>query len=161
MFRSTRSSGMSVLLALAALGCCLDHRAWADVAVRVAGKRAQIQDTSFEVNRKLGRAWVSFFMIDPVFDNGYERAGYRPEPTMVPGLRYNQETKEIVFDEPGQPSVVCARVVPKHFLFIKYNKVEETGSCGITRIVEEEVKQDDGFRISTSAQRRIYFGRIH
>jgi hypothetical protein len=42
---------------------------------------------------------------------------------------------------------------------MKYDKIEESGCCGITRIVDEAVSHDDGFWQTSSRQRLIYFGR--
>ena len=107
----------------------------------------------------LGRAWAVFFLMDRTFNTEAGPATSGPTPTLVPGLSYQPDTQEIRFVEPGQPPVVCARVVPKKFLFFHWNKVVPTGQCGITRIEDRVNTTDTGFGLAKSRERGIYFGR--
>lgn len=159
MLRSRRSLELVLALAVATIGLALPRAANAEVAVRIVAADARIEDTSYGINARLGRAWAVFFLMDRTFNTEAGPATSGPTPTLVPGLSYQPDTQEIRFVEPGQPPVVCARVVPKKFLFFHWNKVVPTGQCGITRIEDRVNTTDTGFGLAKSRERVIYFGR--
>ena len=95
----------------------------------------------YEVNEKLGRARLILKLVDQYA--GPEESGAMNRPVLVDGLRYDQIRQEIVIERDGT-NAVCATVIPKRFLLVRYLKIKETGNCTITS-EERIVRWDDGF----------------
>lgn len=100
--------------------------------------------STFEVNRDLGRAWVSLYFTSPSDDG----AGHE-ERVKVEGMSYRAETKEVVFVVEGA-QIVCAKVIKNFF----GTHVKPTRNC---RIVEKNyfARVDDGFEIRKEARTRV------
>jgi hypothetical protein len=155
-----------VLAALLVVSCQAERaaagvavRSPRDVAVRTVDGDARVEDVSYGYDAAQGRAWVVLDVMDGTFNSDTGPMTSGPAPTLVPGLKYKAETTEIVLEQPGEQAVVCARVMPKRFLFIPYTTIAQTGNCGVTRVVDEPHAHDNGFEKSSSADRVIYFGR--
>ncbi len=165
MWRAGTLVRASVLLAASTMLACtagqagtsLTARSARDVAIRTMDPDARVEGTDYGYDASQGRAWVVLHLMDRSFNTAEGPASAGPRPTVVPGLRYRADTREIVFEEPGADPVVCARVVPTSFLFLKSTKVEQTGNCGVTRVVTAAHAHNPG--ASGSAERVVYFGR--
>lgn len=99
---------------------------------------------SFEVNKDLGRAWVTldFNSRDP------EGTGTQMR-VKVPGMKFDQTTKEVIIEtEAGR--VICAR--EKKILLIK--TLKETGECKFKESYST-VQVDNGYEVYTVQKRTI------
>lgn len=103
----------------------------------------------FAINPELGRAWVEInIWHDPSERNEFHRV-------QVPGLSYQRETAEVVFDAGGR-SVVCATVRQSGFGIFKHPRVVPTGACELTRrYVQTPV--DNGFGVEVVEHFEVHF----
>lgn len=93
----------------------------------------------FGINDELGRAWVEVEM----YYSTSESTDYHQ--VAVPGLSYDRERAEVVFDAEGR-RVVCATVEQRGRWIFAHQKIEPTGACELThRYVKVPV--DNGFAI--------------
>lgn len=103
----------------------------------------------FAINDDLGRAWVEVEMYYSVS----ESTKYHRVP--VPGLTYDRERAEVVFDADGR-RVVCATVEQRGRWIFAHQKIEPTGSCELThRYVKVPV--DNGFAIEHIEHFEVHF----
>jgi hypothetical protein len=106
----------------------------------------------FGINEGLGRAWVEVEMYHTVSESAdYQRV-------VVPGLRYDRERSEVVFDADGQ-RVVCATVEQQGRWIFSHRRIEPTGACELThRYVKVPV--DNGFYIEHIEHFEVHFKPI-
>jgi hypothetical protein len=103
----------------------------------------------FGFNPELGRAWVE---IDFHYRVSEASETHR---VRLPGLAYDPERSEIVFDANGK-RVVCAKVEPRGRWLFKHHHVEPTGACELTqRYVNVPV--DNGFAIDQIEHFEVHF----
>ena len=106
-----------------------------------------------EVEPNLGRAWI-----EVTVTHNYSDTKKDPEQITsnrnVSGLRYDVVSEEILFQEEGQASVVCARVVERHLLLLVSKSIEPTGHC-VLKASTERKQQDDGFHIRTRTYAKV------
>lgn len=104
---------------------------------------------SFVINEAMGRAWVEvdfYYALSETSDN------YR---VAVPGLRYDRELSQVVFESDGK-QVVCATVSNKGWGIFKQKHVLATGNCELShRYVKKPV--DNGFTIEHIEQFEVHF----
>ena len=103
----------------------------------------------FEVNRKLGRAWLKIEISDSG-SNG-EDSIVEVIRRRVDGLSYDLANDNVVYTSADR-TVVCAE--GKDFLFQKYLKTRE--ECPIS-ISSENRTFDDGFHVLNQVVSRIFF----
>ncbi len=115
-----------------------------DKATWLLGSYNSSMTSTFEVNRELGRAWVSLYF-SSTSDDG---AGHE-ERVKVDGMSYRAETKEVVLVAEGA-EIVCAKVIENFF----GTQVKPTRNC---KIVEKNyfARVDDGFEIRKEARTRV------
>jgi hypothetical protein len=106
-----------------------------------------MQSFSFEVEKETGRARVVVeytYPDQPAFGSD---GGIGPEPTMtqIPGLRYDQEARAVVYQEPDK-IVTCATVGTRKFLFWHHLAVTPTGACTVSSSLTSHA-EDNGWRI--------------
>jgi hypothetical protein len=119
-----------------------------ELAKQVRANDHDMVKTKFNVNEKLGRAWVEVSLIE-ISDEEYDLADQLR--LKVNGLTYDMNTQEIVYNNNGK-NVVCAQMqTSRSWLGIKTSKLVNTGSCVIGYKNSEE-SYDDGFYIT---QRKI------
>src|SRR5262249_12267781 len=97
-----------------------------------------MQSYSFEVNKETKRARVVVEYTYPDEIAFGADGGLGPEPSLVqvPGLSYDAEASEVVFNDQGKKTV-CATVHPTRHLFGKGVSVTPTGSCIVTSALAE------------------------
>jgi len=106
-----------------------------------------MQSYSFEVQLEAGRARV---VVDYTYPDqaafGMD-GGAGPEAAVVqiPGLKYDSDAKEVVYDAGGKKTV-CAMVRKRKILFWKTLAVTPTGACVVTSRHDEHV-EDTGWGI--------------
>lgn len=91
-------------------------------------------DAKFEINEKLGRAWVTVVVDE---DPGDREVDTYKIKVKVDGLDFDREKGLITFND-GTKTTVCAHV--------KEGEVKETGKCKFENKVQK-MKADNGFRI--------------
>lgn len=103
----------------------------------------------FAINDDLGRAWVEVEMYFSVSESTkYHRVA-------VPGLSYDRERAEVVFDADGR-RVICATVEQRGRWIFAHQKIEPTGACELThRYVKVPV--DNGFAIEHIEHFEVHF----
>lgn len=94
---------------------------------------------NFAVNPELGRAWVEVNLFYP---SSEMTESHR---VAVPGLRYDRERAEVVFEN-AQQRVVCATVQESGWWIFSHNRVRPTGDCELTHRYEEH-PSDNGFTV--------------
>jgi hypothetical protein len=122
------------------------------------GDTVKVESYDFETNRTPARAWVKLHVFSRpvvVSDSG-DTDGYSEVRAWVPGLSLIGD--RIVFSSgaPGAAGVVCATVIHRRFLWIKYDEIVKTGRCGITT-ARDARRQDDGFAVTTVPVLGVYF----
>jgi len=100
---------------------------------------------SFGINQELGRSWVSLNFV-PDYTQDLMPS---EERVLVPGLRYNADSKQVVLSVGGE-EIVCA-TVKKSFLG---TSVRPTGKCAFTTSYYK-VKHDNGYEIETISKMKI------
>ena len=104
----------------------------------------RVGDVIFEVNEKLGRAWVALHLDDTVLDIGGDGvSGSSRERALVPGLRYDAEKRQILFHD-GSRERLCATAARGFFRGLAFRP-----AVGCALAVRREERQiDDGFMVS-------------
>jgi hypothetical protein len=107
-----------------------------------------MEDYYFQVNQETGRARVVVEYMYPDQPAFGLNGGRGPLPSLkqIPGLMYDAESKEVVYDANGKRTV-CAKLQPKRLLFWKSFYAVPTGSCTVTSSVVEQ-RKDNGWVIS-------------
>ncbi len=97
--------------------------------------------TRFEVDPKLGRAWIDIDLTDSRFE---AEASFSPRTVMkkVDGLYYDSGLKQVLY-RLGDHAIVCAEEA--RFLFMTVMKA--TGKCPLL-VSSAERSVDDGFHLS-------------
>jgi hypothetical protein len=106
-----------------------------------------MQSYDFEVQPETGRARVVIWYTYPNQPTYGLDGGPGPEPTkaQIPGLRYDQATQSVVYEQDGKRTV-CAQVREEQTLFWKTLRAEPTGACFVQ--AEHSVnKVDTGWNI--------------
>jgi hypothetical protein len=142
------------------LGSSASARA-ANVLVRQLddpGDTVKVESYDFETNKVPARAWVKLDVLTrPIVasDSG-DTDGYSEVRVWVPGLSLIDD--RIVFSSgaPGAAGVVCATVIHRRFLWIKYDEIVKTGRCTVTT-ARDVRRQDDGFVVTTIPVLDVYF----
>lgn len=103
----------------------------------------------FAINPELGRAWVE---VDLYYAMSETSDYYR---VAVPGLSYDRERFEVVFDAEGR-RVVCATVEQRGWWIFSHDRIEATGDCELShRYVKVPV--DNGFAIEHIEHFEVHF----
>lgn len=98
----------------------------------------QTVNAKFDVDSKLGRAWVDVENVDSEFQTSRTVVNRK-----VDGLSYDSEAKEVLY-RLGDGAIVCAEANS----FLGMTTLRPTGNCPLT-VSYEERTVDDGFRPST------------
>lgn len=98
----------------------------------------------FEINKELGRAWVSL-----KFNDGSEGASYDEQRVKVEGLSFNPTTSQIQLDVDGV-QIICANVKINFF----GTKIRPTGKCTFKQ-KNYSVKVDNGYEVETIQKLKI------
>lgn len=101
----------------------------------------------FDINKELGRAWVTL-----EFAPSYEDGLSSEIRTKIPGMSFDQTTKEVVIDT-DSGRVVCA--YEKRGLF-GIKTLQKTNNCKFKESFST-VKVDDGFKVYKVQKRTITF----
>jgi hypothetical protein len=107
----------------------------------------------FGTNQTPSRAWVNLAVYRRDMSGLGERDEHSLERAYVPGL--SRIDDRIVFSS-GSRATLCATVVHKRFLFIKYDAIEATGRCTVTTTPGARSK-DDGFVVKTVPVLNVFF----
>ncbi len=135
------------------LGLALPAAQAADDSSRIYKTPTGAADASkskkFVINSELGRAWVE---VDLYYAMSETSDHHR---IVVPGLSYDREKSEVVFDADGR-RVVCATVQQRGWWIFKHEDIEATGDCELThRYVK--VPTDNGFAIDHIEHFEVHF----
>ena len=106
-----------------------------------------MQDFYFEVNKETRRARVVVEYTYPDQAAFGADGGLGPQSTVkqLPGLKYDDESKSVIYDADGKRTV-CATVNERKVLFWRTSEVKPTGSCTVTSGVAEHA-EDNGWSI--------------
>lgn len=98
---------------------------------------------ALDVNKKLGRAWVVVTETSYTFGDAH----YTDKRVLVPGLSYDQATKEVIYTL-GTERIVCSNLYNQRWVIDIGGSLHDTGRC---RFAVEVVKiqKDDGFEIES------------
>jgi hypothetical protein len=114
----------------------------------------KVTSFAFGTNQAPSRAWVT---LDVYRENGHvdipEIDPYSVVRSWVPGL--SRVGDQILFTS-GSRVTVCATVVHKRFLWVRYDRVEKTGRCDI-KTEHGQRRRDDGFEVTTIPVINVYF----
>lgn len=102
----------------------------------------------FEVNKELGRAWVSATFSDHDPDSLPCASNFK-----VPGLSYSKELNSVVYVKDGV-TTVCSKMVTKGKGIFKLEKFEDV-NCTL-KIELTERLHDDGFNIYKVSEEIAY-----
>lgn len=145
------TSGLIGIAASILCGLSIAHAdTSADAILKLPASSMQpAKSKSFVINEAMGRAWVEvdfYYALSETSDN------YR---VAVPGLRYDRELSQVVFESDGK-RVVCATVANKGWGVFKQKHVLATGNCELShRYVKKPV--DNGFTIEHIEQFEVHF----
>jgi hypothetical protein len=117
--------------------------------------RDDVEVTSFAFgeNQAPDRAWVNLDVYRRAPVDIPEIDQYSVVRAWVPGL--SRVGDQILFTS-GSRTTLCATVVHKRFLFIRYDDVEKTGRCTVTT-AHDVRRLDDGFAVKTIPVVKVYF----
>ncbi len=104
----------------------------------------QTVNAKFDVDPKLGRAWVDVENVDSEY-----LASSNVVNRKVDGLSYDSEAREVVYKQ-GDSSIVCAEATS----FLGMTTMHPTGNCPLV-VSYEEGTVDDGFRPSTQTFAKV------
>ena len=112
----------------------------------------------FEVNKETVRARVVVDYTYPdelIYSLDDDGLGPRRSIAQIPGLKYDPEMREIVYEGEGK-ATVCAKVDDHKGIFGKHLRIKNTGSCIVTA---EDTKhaEDDGWSIHRFSAINTYF----
>lgn len=113
------------------------------------GEQEASKSKTFGINPELGRAWVE---LNVYHDPSERNDTYR---IAVPGLSYNKESAQVIYTE-GSQSVVCANVRETGRFIFRYQRIEPTGDCELTRKYVK-VPVDNGFGIDVIEHFEVHF----
>jgi hypothetical protein len=151
---TTKSLSVRCLIALSAFVVPVCFGNPVEVAVEPVPSHMEdaVVTTSFQTaleNPDSEHAWVEVSLYE---SDGFDQRGEtRIIREQVPGLKYDPESHQVVYEAEGKSRVVCAREVDHGFLFFHSKSIEATGNCklnseqlpGSPRIPAS--KQSDGF----------------
>jgi hypothetical protein len=106
-------------------------------------------EARFEINRSMGRAWVEASAIDS-HATAEESGRTQDFRALVPGLRYDEATRQVVFGKDGR-EVPCATVKNRRILGRSY---KSTGHCALSATIERRAV-DDGFHVRKRSYLRV------
>ena len=97
-----------------------------------------MEDFRFEINKETGRARVVVDYTYPDMVAFGVDGGSGPESTaaQLPGLKYDREAKEVVYDAGGK-TTVCATV--------RGSRIRSTGSCTVVSQLADHAREIDTF----------------
>ncbi|MES0873645.1 hypothetical protein [Sinimarinibacterium thermocellulolyticum] len=135
------------------LGLVLPAVQAADDGTRIfktpVGAAEASKSKKFVINPELGRAWVEVDFHYAVSETSDHHR------VAVPGLRYDRERSEVVFDADGR-RVVCATVQDRGRWVFRHHHIKPTGNCELMhRYIK--VPMDDGFYISHIEHFELHF----
>lgn len=104
----------------------------------------QTVHAKFDIDSKLGRAWIDVENVDSEFE-----VTSSVENRNVEGLSYNPEAKEVIYQQ-GDSSIVCADASS----FLGMITLHPTGNCPLV-VSYEERTVDDGTRPSTETFAKV------
>lgn len=99
---------------------------------------------SFDVNKKLGRAWAVITETSYTFGDAH----YTDKRVLVPGLSYDQATREVIYTL-GNERIVCSNLYNQRWVIDIGGSLHDTGRCRF-EIKTLKMQKDDGFEIQTS-----------
>ena len=147
MFNRIATAALAVGLSLSAVTAAATESA--PIFKAPIGSHEASKSKRFVINPELGRAWVEINVWhDPSELNEFHRV-------QVPGLSYDREAAQVVFDAEGQ-SVVCATVRDEGFWIFKHQRIVPTGDCELTRKYVK-VPVDNGFGIEVVEHFEVHF----
>ncbi len=113
----------------------------------------EVTSFAFGTNQVPSRAWVNLDVFQPDPLHIPETDPYSVVRSWVPGL--SRVGDRILFTN-GSRVTLCATVVHKHFLFIKYDRIEKSGRCDV-KTDHGWGRVDDGFEVKTVPVLNVYF----
>jgi len=117
-----------------------------------------VEDFRFEINRETlrTRIVVDYQYVGEVYF-GADDGWINPRPTKVqlPGLRYDPQAHQIVYEKDGERTV-CALVQDREGIFGQHYRVRNTGSCGV---ISQDTRHtdDDGWALHHYMALDVYF----
>jgi len=144
-----------LLVILAAVGVAGGARAQVKVADSVANGEALFSGLDYGVSERFDRAWLVLHYTFDAPCNGLdgECTIDSPVQVLVPGLSYDEGTRQVIYRAEGADPVVCATVVRRG----ASDTVKATGQCG-TRLSAYQRVVDDGYAGRTERGKEILFG---
>lgn len=110
----------------------------------------ELYQTSFEVNKKLKRAWVNVVLTDSSFNE----LNYSDKRVQVPGLSYDAELNGVVYDN-GHEVIVCGTFYNSRWSIDGGMSFRSTGRCEFSS-GELNRKIDDGYHIRDVKMVEVY-----
>lgn len=112
-----------------------------------------VNSFAFGTNQVPSRAWVNLDVYRRSSWDIPEVDPYTVVRTWVPGL--SRVGDQILFTS-GSRVTLCATVVHKRFLFVKYDRIEKTGRCEV-KTDHGQRRVDDGFEVKSVPVLNVYF----
>ena len=107
--------------------------------------------TTFEVNRDLGRAWVTVKITEPRRRDEPRRM--ETHRTLVHGLTFNADRGVITLDHEGQ-LIDCATATERGRFIFRHTRINNTNCSFRTQIVTKEY--DTGFEIIRKKRLQVF-----
>src|ERR1700733_15332916 len=118
------------------------------VKIDSVAEKYAIQESSFEVNPKTGRAGIRLVYVYLPGRLGGDDSDRGPEPTIatLPGLTYDAAARAVVYNDGGK-SITCATAATDHrVVFWRSTYMKPTGACRVaSRLIQHT--RDDGWRV--------------
>ena len=126
-----------MVLSLAALTCVSGLASAAPIVVyNKPIDEFQTVKASFDVDAKLGRAWITIEQFDTEFQPMRESVQEK-----VDGLSYDAASRAVLYQAPGEASVVCAKEISE----LGQKRYNPTANCPL-QVSYEKRTVDDGTR---------------
>ena len=116
------------------------------------GVRSEVK-ASFEINRELGRAWVTATQIESYGSPRRNDQRRTYQKAQVPGLSFDKETSTIMLEHEGA-LVECAKVTSRGRSIFRYESIKNTG-CQL-EVKKVRVSVDDGYHRSKTDRYHVY-----
>ena len=107
--------------------------------------------TVFEVNRDLGRAWVTVKITEPRRRDEPRRM--ETHRTLVEGLAFDTERGVITLDHGGQ-QIECATAIERGRFIFRHTRITNTNCSFRSQIVTKEI--DTGFEIIRKKRLQVF-----
>lgn len=133
-------------LSLCLLGLSVAHAAEVKVMEVPDSFWNSSASAKFEVNKELGRAWVTLVTTENHGGGRRHQDRYvRETKQLVPGLSYDSSSRTIVYDTQGAIHE-CATVTTRGRSIFRHDRITSTG-CTL-KVKKAKKAYDDGYRIS-------------